>query len=205
MSVQHPLERDSDHFHHRWGMASHQIQRKGLVILVFALIAAVGTLLMIAVPREQNGVLLFRYYLVSSLPTTKITELRRMMSLYLVYLDTKHATRRHELGKSAHIVDESMLSRKHLEGKALELKDITPAPQAQTEDNGFSHAADLNNEDSCMCISLLSLAWSALWPDSMSKLEPLMLPDQILEISQTSIIHLCLSQRAVRPMYRGHG
>lgn len=46
------------------GWLATRFQRKGLVIVGFALIAAVGTLLMIVVPREQKGVLLFGYYLV---------------------------------------------------------------------------------------------------------------------------------------------
>jgi MFS family permease len=47
------------------GWLATRFQRKGLVIVGFALIAAVGTLLMLVVPREQKGVLLFGYYLVS--------------------------------------------------------------------------------------------------------------------------------------------
>lgn len=69
--------------------------------------------------------------------------------LYLVYLNRKQAKRRSELGKSAHIVDESMLSKKHLEGKALavELEEVAPAPPAQTVDKGFLNTTDLKNED----------------------------------------------------------
>lgn len=70
-----------------------------------------------------------------------------MTNLYLVYLNRKQAKRRRELGKSAHIVDESMLSKKHLEGKALELEEVAPAPPAPTEDKGFSDTTDLKNED----------------------------------------------------------
>jgi hypothetical protein len=70
-----------------------------------------------------------------------------MTNLYLVYLNRKQAKRRRELGKSAHIVDESMLSKKHLEGKALELEEVAPAPPPPTEDKGFSDTTDLNNED----------------------------------------------------------
>jgi malate/lactate dehydrogenase len=70
-----------------------------------------------------------------------------MTNLYLVYLNRRQATRRRELGKSAHIVDESMLSKKHLEGKVLELEEVAPAPPAPTEDKGFSDTTDLKNED----------------------------------------------------------
>ncbi|KAF7158138.1 hypothetical protein CNMCM5623_002804 [Aspergillus felis] len=180
------------------GWLATKFQRKGLVIVGFAVIAAVGTLLMIVVPREQKGVLLFGYYLVSCLAAitpliyaweaqntagdTKrkctsavvlvgmcagnvigpqlystsqaplyrpglISNLIIMTNLYLVYLNRKQAKRRRELGKSAHIVDESMLSKRHLEGKALELEEVAPAPPAPTEDKGFSDTTDLKNED----------------------------------------------------------
>ncbi|KAK9575110.1 hypothetical protein V6Z92_009964 [Aspergillus fumigatus] len=189
------------------GWLATRFQRKGLVIVGFALVAAVGTLLMIVVPREQKGVLLFGYYLVSCLAaitpliyaweaqntagdtkrkctsavvlvgmcagnvigpqlySTSQAPLYRpglisnlimfvivagfsiMTNLYLVYLNRKQAKRRRDLGKSAHIVDESMLSKKHLEGKALELEEIAPAPPAPTEDKGFSDSTDLKNED----------------------------------------------------------
>ncbi|GFG10262.1 uncharacterized transporter C757.13 [Aspergillus udagawae] len=189
------------------GWLATRFQRKGLVIVGFALIAAVGTLLMLVVPREQKGVLLFGYYLVSCLAaitpliyaweaqntagdtkrkctsavvlvgmcagnvigpqlySTSQAPLYRpglisnlimfvivggfaiMTNLYLVYLNRRQATRRRELGKSAHIVDESMLSKKHLEGKALELEEVAPAPPAPTEDKGFSDTTDLKNED----------------------------------------------------------
>ncbi|EAW25693.1 putative MFS transporter [Aspergillus fischeri NRRL 181] len=189
------------------GWLATRFQRKGLVIVGFAFIAAVGTLLMIVVPREQKGVLLFGYYLVSCLAaitpliyaweaqntagdtkrkctsavvlvgmcagnvigpqlySTSQAPLYRpglisnlimfvivagfsiMTNVYLVYLNRKQAKRRRELGKSAHIVDESMLSKKHLEGKALELEEVAPAPPAPTEDKGFSDTTDLKNED----------------------------------------------------------
>lgn len=46
------------------GWLATKFRTKGLVIAAIALIAAVGTILMITVPREQKGVLLFGYYLV---------------------------------------------------------------------------------------------------------------------------------------------
>lgn len=54
------------------GWLATRFQRKGLVIVGFALVAAVGTLLMIVVPREQKGVLLFGYYLVGYSRTIEI-------------------------------------------------------------------------------------------------------------------------------------
>lgn len=41
-----------------------RFQRKGLVIAAFSVLPCIGTILMLAVPREQKGVLLFGYYLV---------------------------------------------------------------------------------------------------------------------------------------------
>jgi hypothetical protein len=72
-----------------------------------------------------------------------------MTNLYLVYLNRRQAKRRSALGKSAHIVDESMLSKRHLEGKglAMALEDVSPPPSAQTVDKGFSDTTDLKNED----------------------------------------------------------
>ncbi|KMK58326.1 MFS transporter, putative [Aspergillus fumigatus Z5] len=142
------------------GWLATRFQRKGLVIVGFALVAAVGTLLMIVVPREQKGVLLFGYYLVSCLAaitpliyaweaqnTAGDTKRKCTSAVVLVGMCAGNAKRRRDLGKSAHIVDESMLSKKHLEGKALELEEIAPAPPAPTEDKGFSDSTDLKNED----------------------------------------------------------
>ncbi|KAJ5747603.1 uncharacterized protein N7511_009299 [Penicillium nucicola] len=42
-------------------------QRKGLVIAGVSVLPAIGTILMLTVPRKQKGVLLFGYYLVSTL------------------------------------------------------------------------------------------------------------------------------------------
>ncbi|KAL4997569.1 major facilitator superfamily domain-containing protein [Aspergillus recurvatus] len=49
------------------GWLATKFRTKGLVIAGIAMIAAVGTILMLTVPREQKGVLLFGYYLVSCL------------------------------------------------------------------------------------------------------------------------------------------
>ncbi|KAL4804031.1 major facilitator superfamily domain-containing protein [Aspergillus unguis] len=49
------------------GWLATRFRTKGLVIAGIAVIAAVGTILMLTVPREQKGVLLFGYYLVSCL------------------------------------------------------------------------------------------------------------------------------------------
>ncbi|PLB53572.1 allantoate permease [Aspergillus steynii IBT 23096] len=187
------------------GWLATRFQRKGLVIVGFSLIAAVGTLLMIVVPREQKGVLLFGYYLVSCLAavtplvyaweaqntagdtkrkctsavvligmctgnvigpqlySTSQAPLYRpglisnlilfvvvagiaiITNLYLVLLNKQHAKKREALGKSAQIVDQSMMTQDKREaGKAVELEDVTPPP---AEDKGFLDTTDLKNED----------------------------------------------------------
>ncbi|GKT47810.1 putative transporter [Colletotrichum spaethianum] len=49
------------------GWIATRTQRKGLVIAGIAVIPAIGTILMLTVPRQHKGVLLFGYYLVSTL------------------------------------------------------------------------------------------------------------------------------------------
>ncbi|KAI3009307.1 hypothetical protein CBS147346_2198 [Aspergillus niger] len=191
------------------GWLATRFQRKGLVIALFAGISAIGTLLMIVVPREQKGVLLFGYYLVSCLAaitplvyaweaqntagdtkrkctsavvligmcagnvigpqlySTSQAPLYRpglisnlilfvlvavfaiLANLYLIYLNRKHARRRTELGKSAQIVDESMLRKKAVEqGKVLEVEDVNVNVNVLGDnDKGFSDMTDLKNED----------------------------------------------------------
>ncbi|KAI9929357.1 hypothetical protein MW887_000825 [Aspergillus wentii] len=187
-------------------LATH-FRRKGLVIVLFAVIAAVGTLLMIVVPRENKGVLLFGYYLVSCLAaitplvyaweaqntagdtkrkctsavvligmctgnvigpqlySTSQAPLYRpglisnlilfgltgafaaITNMYLIILNKKHAKKRESLGKSAQIVDESMLAKDEMQtGKAVEVEDVTPAPE-RANDKGFADTTDLKNED----------------------------------------------------------
>ncbi|GAQ44206.1 hypothetical protein AtubIFM55763_009871 [Aspergillus tubingensis] len=196
------------------GWLAARFQRKGLVIALFAGISAIGTLLMIVVPRDQKGVLLFGYYLVSCLAaitplvyaweaqntagdtkrkctsavvligmcagnvigpqlySTSQAPLYRpglisnlilfvlvavfaiVANLYLIYLNRKHARRRTELGKSARIVDESMVRKKAVEqGKVVEVEDVNVNVNVTGErvgvdgDKGFSDTTDLRNED----------------------------------------------------------
>lgn len=69
-------------------------------------------------------------------------------NLYLVYLNKKHAKKRREMGKSAQIVDESMLAKKDLGSKAMELENVEHAPDdGQLGDKGFADTTDLKNED----------------------------------------------------------
>lgn len=66
-----------------------------------------------------------------------------------MYLNKRHAKRREELGKSAIIVDESMMRKdKMVESKAIELEDVAaPQQRALDEDNALHDVTDLNNED----------------------------------------------------------
>lgn len=47
------------------GWLATRYQAKGLVIAAISVLPSVGTIIMLTVPREQKGVLLFGYYLVS--------------------------------------------------------------------------------------------------------------------------------------------
>ncbi|CAG9942981.1 unnamed protein product [Clonostachys rosea f. rosea IK726] len=49
------------------GWLATRFQRKGLVIASMSVLPAIGTILMLTVPRQHKGVLLFGYYLVSCL------------------------------------------------------------------------------------------------------------------------------------------
>lgn len=49
------------------GWVATKFQRKGLTISCISVLPIIGTILMLTVPREQKGVLLFGYYLVSCL------------------------------------------------------------------------------------------------------------------------------------------
>lgn len=49
------------------GWFATRFQRKGLTIACISVLPTIGTILMLTVPRDQKGVLLFGYYLVSCL------------------------------------------------------------------------------------------------------------------------------------------
>lgn len=49
------------------GWIATKFQRKGLTIACISVLPTIGTILMLTVPRDQKGVLLFGYYLVSCL------------------------------------------------------------------------------------------------------------------------------------------
>ncbi|KAK1992710.1 major facilitator superfamily transporter [Colletotrichum falcatum] len=192
------------------GWIATRTQRKGLVISGLAVIPAVGTILMLTVPRQHKGVLLFGYYLVSALAAitplifawqaqntagdTKkkatsavvfigmctgniigpllysvddapvyrpglisnlvmfilVAFMGALLPLYLKYLNAQHAKRREALGKSANVVDESMMRNKDVQdGKEVELEEDPQRHQhkAIEEDHGLQDMTDLKNED----------------------------------------------------------
>jgi hypothetical protein len=67
-----------------------------------------------------------------------------LIPTYLALLNKRHAKRREELGKSAVRVDESMLKKKELTQKGVEME---ARDQRQVQDNGFSDLTDMDNED----------------------------------------------------------
>lgn len=73
-----------------------------------------------------------------------------LIPIYLKFLNNKHAKRREELGKSAQIVDESMLRKDETEtSKAVEVEGDAAGQQHRTieEDNALRDMTDLKNED----------------------------------------------------------
>lgn len=72
-----------------------------------------------------------------------------LIPFYLMYLNKRHARRRQELGKSASLIDESMVAQdKKAESKAVEIEDATsPQHRSLEEDNALHDVTDLNNED----------------------------------------------------------
>lgn len=82
--------------------------------------------------------------------TIKRTNLSpRLIPFYLAYLNKRHAKRREELGKSAAIVDESMIAKEKMgDSKAVELENASaPQHRALEEDNALHDVTDLLNED----------------------------------------------------------
>ncbi|KAK5662645.1 hypothetical protein OQA88_8560 [Cercophora sp. LCS_1] len=192
------------------GWVATHFQRKGLTIAGVAVLPAVGTILMLTVPRQHKGVLLFGYYLVSCLAAitpliyawqaqntagdTKkkctsavvfvgmctgnvigpllfsidqaplyrpgliaalimfltVGAVSALIPFYLIFLNRRHAKRREELGKTAVLVDESMIKKGQMENsKAVELEggDAVRARRTLEEDNAMQDMTDLKNED----------------------------------------------------------
>lgn len=68
--------------------------------------------------------------------------------IYLLYLNKRHANMREAVGKSAQIVDESMIGKEKIEViKVVQLEDVNAVPDRRVVDKGFSDTTDLQNED----------------------------------------------------------
>jgi hypothetical protein len=68
--------------------------------------------------------------------------------MYLMLLNRWHGKKREELGKSAAVVDESMMRRDEMkDSKALELENSEQHARAVEDDNGLQDLPDLKNED----------------------------------------------------------
>lgn len=66
----------------------------------------------------------------------------------MIALNKKHAKNRETLGKSANVVDESMLTKDKIEtSKVIELEDVRDIHIRNVTDKGFADTTDLRNED----------------------------------------------------------
>jgi hypothetical protein len=71
----------------------------------------------------------------------------RLIPVYLTILNRLHAKKREEVGKSANVVDESMLRRKEMtDSKAVEIEQHEQT-RGLEEDKGLQDLSDLKNED----------------------------------------------------------
>lgn len=80
--------------------------------------------------------------------------LSALIPFYLMFLNRRHARRREELGKTAEVVDESMVGKGRLEtSKAVEVEeggigaDDARQQRSLEEDNALKDMTDLRNED----------------------------------------------------------
>lgn len=82
----------------------------------------------------------------ADLPSILLTA-RSAVTLYLMFLNKRHARQREAVGKTAAKVDESMVGKNHLEtSKAVD--DAENQPQATlADDKGMADVTDLRNED----------------------------------------------------------
>jgi hypothetical protein len=71
-----------------------------------------------------------------------------IIPFYLMLLNRRHAKRREELGKTAVLVDESMMGKNQMEdSKTGELEEGARGKKALEEDRGLQDVTDLQNED----------------------------------------------------------
>lgn len=73
--------------------------------------------------------------------------LASIADLYLYWLNKRHAKKREALGKTARVVDESMVRKDKIEAsKAAEVEDAGKG-ESREVDKGFLDMTDLKNED----------------------------------------------------------
>lgn len=85
---------------------------------------------------------------ISASRQTGLTNIYRLTPFYLAYLNKKHEKRRSELGKSAHVIDLSMIRKDQLvESKAVEIEDVRDQKTSVESDKGLLDVTDLMNED----------------------------------------------------------
>ena len=79
--------------------------------------------------------------------------LSRLIPFYLMFLNRQHAKRREDVGKTAVLVDESMVAKNQMENsKAVEIEGRDDggngrARKTLEEDNAMQDMTDLKNED----------------------------------------------------------
>jgi hypothetical protein len=79
--------------------------------------------------------------------------LSRLIPFYLIFLNRRHAKRREDVGKTAVLVDESMIAKNQMENsKAAEIEGRDNggngrARKTLEEDNAMQDMTDLKNED----------------------------------------------------------
>ncbi|KAF2837589.1 MFS general substrate transporter [Patellaria atrata CBS 101060] len=91
---------------------------------------------------------LYRAGLISSLIMFALSAIFAILiTFYLMYLNKRHAKRRQELGKSAHIIDESMVGKDKIgQMKATDMEDNT-GTHRRVGEHSFADMTDLKNED----------------------------------------------------------
>lgn len=88
---------------------------------------------------------LYRPGLISNLAMfTLVAVISLLIPIYLAFLNKNHAKRRADLGKRAVRIDESMLKKKEMSQKGVE---IEAQDELQEQDNGFLDLTDMKNED----------------------------------------------------------
>lgn len=100
---------------------------------------------------STNDAPLYRPGLISNLVMfVLVAVLSLLIPVYLAFLNRKHAKRREDMGKSAVVVDESMVGKERIgeaKGAELESGDADVDGRARANDHGFDDMTDMQNED----------------------------------------------------------